>query len=190
MSQAETERLTQIMINVALSRAVCTVAQLNIADQIEHGSPQSVTSLAQTTGAHERSLYRLLRFLASHGLFVETGERQFDHTPLSLCLRSDAEGSFLAAAKMLHCMFPAWDGLHHAVMTGEPGFNKVFGQPIFDYIAAHPDLGPTFDAGMTSIHGYETAAMLDAYDFGSVRVLADIGGGNGSLIAAVLQRYP
>src|SRR6202012_3236153 len=81
-------------------------------------------------------------------------------------------------------------GLDHSVRTGEPGFAKVFGKPIFDYIGEHPELAPVFDAGMTAVHGYETAAMMTAYDFGAVAVLADIGGGNGSLLGSVLQRYP
>ena len=178
------------MMGAALSRAVCTIAELGIADQIESGSPQSVESLAGATGTHERSLYRIMRFLASHGLFQEKDNRQFDHTPLSHCLRSDADGSFRAAAQMLHRMFPAWDGLHHAAITGEPGFNKVFGQPVFDYVGTHPELGPILDSGMTAIHGHETAAMMEAYDFSAINVLADIGGGNGSLIGSVLQRYP
>jgi hypothetical protein len=105
-------------------------------------------------------------------------------------LRSDADGSYRAAARLFHRFFPGWDGLDHAVRTGEPGFNKVFGQPVFDYVMGHPDLGPILDAGMTSIHGDETGAMLAAYDFSGIGVLADIGGGNGSLLAGVLQRYP
>jgi hypothetical protein len=102
-------------------------------------------------GADERSLYRLLRFLASHGLFRKTVNGAFDHTPSSSVLRSDAVGSYRAGAQMFHHIFAAWDGLDHAVRTGEPGFN--------------------------------TEAMLAAYDFGAIRVLADIGGGNGSLIS-------
>jgi hypothetical protein len=190
MSQQETEKLTQMVFGAGLSRAICTVAELGIADQIEAGSPQPVSSLARATGAHERSLYRIMRFLASHGLFQEKSDRQFDHTPLSLCLRSDAEVSFRAAGRMVHRMFAAWDGLHHAALTGEPGFDKAYGKPIFDYVGSHPDLGPILDAGMTSFHGHETAAMLEAYDFSDVSVLADIGGGNGSLLGSVLRRYP
>jgi len=190
MAQAETEKLTRILWSAALSRAVCTIAELGIADQIEPGSPQAVESLARATGTHERSLYRILRFLASHGLFQEQGDRQFDHTPLSHCLRSDAEGSFRPAARMLHSIFPSWDGLHHSAITGESGFSKVFGRPVFDYLGTHPDLAPIFDAAMPAIHGHETAAMLEAYDFSTVQFLADIGGGNGSLMSAVLQRYP
>ncbi|MFQ5737610.1 MAG: methyltransferase [Acidobacteriota bacterium] len=91
---------------------------------------------------------------------------------------------------MFHRISPAWDGLHHAALTGEPGFNKVFGQPLFDYVGTDPELAGLFDAGMTAIHGHETAAMLEAYDFNGIDVLADIGGGNGSLIGRVLKRYP
>jgi hypothetical protein len=190
MPQAETEKLTHILWGAALSRAVCTIAELGIADQIGAGSPQSVDSLAGATGTHERSLYRILRFLARHGIFQEKGNRQFDHTPLSHCLRSDAESSFRPAARMIHRVYPAWDGLHHAGITGEPGFNKIFGQPMFDFIGKHPDLAPIFDAGMTAIHGHETRAMLEAYDFSAIHLLAQIGGGNGSLMGTALQRYP
>jgi len=190
MAQAETEQLTRMILSAALSRAISSVAELGVADLIEAKTAQSAASLASATGTHERSLYRVLRFLASHGIFQETGNRQFEHTPLSLCLRSDAEGSFRAAAQMFHRMSSGWEGLHHAALTGEPGFNKVFGQPLFEYIGTHPELAPVFDAGMTAIHGHETAAMLDAYDFSGIQVLADVGGGNGSLISAVLQRYP
>ena len=190
MAQAETEKLTQILFGAALSRAVSTIADLGVADLIEAGASESVGSLARASGAHEGSLYRILRFLASHGIFQERGDREFDHTPLSHCLRSDAEGSFRPAARMFHRMYPGWNGLHHAAITGDPGFNMVFGQPLFDYIGAHPDLAPIFDAGMTAIHGHETEAMLEAYDFSATNSLADIGGGNASLIRTVLQRYP
>jgi len=190
MGRIETDQLNRMMQAAALSRALCTVAELGVADHIGAGSPQPIDVLAKATGTHERSLYRVLRFMASNGVFAETAPRYFDHTTLSQLLRSDAEGSFRAAARLFHRFFPGWDGLDHAVRTGEPGFNKVFGQPVFDYVMANPEIGPILDQGMTSIHGYETAAMLDAYDFSGVRVLADVGGGNGSLLAGVLQRYP
>lgn len=190
MAQKETEQLNQILLYVTLSRALCTVAELGVADHIRAGKPQTVGNLAQATGAHEGSLYRALRFLASHGIFQETKHGEFDHTPLSDVLRSDAEGSYRAAARMFHHIFAGFDGLDHAIRTGEPGFNKVYGQPLFDYFGAHPEIAPILDAAMTSIHGHETGAMVAAYDFSGVRVLADIGGGNGSLIGMVLQRYP
>src|SRR5215472_1177202 len=190
MAQQETEQLTRILNGAALSRAVSTIAELGIADLIQTGQPQPVEHLARASKTHEASLYRILRFLAGHGLFRETENRHFDHTPLSAALRTDASGSYRAGAQMFHHLFPGWEGLHHSIQTGEPGFNKVFGAPIFDYIQAHPEMGPIFDAGMTSFNCYETTAMLDAYDFTGIHVLADIGGGNGSLLSAILGRYP
>ena len=190
VGQRETEQLNEIIFGAALVCAVCTVAELGVADHIRRGSPRSARHLAEATGTLEGPLYRLMRMLASHGLFTETSNGDFDHTALSEALRSDAEGSYRAGAQMFHRMFAAWSGLEHTLRTGHPGFNKIYGKPLFDYVADHPDLGPILDAGMSSFHGYETAAMLDVYDFSGVRVLADVGGGNGSLLGAVLRRYP
>ena len=189
MAQKETDQLNRMMLGAALSRGICTVADLGIADHIEPGVPRSAAYSAKATGCHERSLYRTLRFLAGHGLFHETKTGEFDHSALSASLRTDADGSYRAAAQLFHHAFAAWDGLDHSVRTGEAGFSKVFGKPIFEYLGAHPELAPVFDAGMTCVRGYETTAMLEAYDFVAVEVLADIGGGNGSLLASVLQRF-
>lgn len=190
MGLPETERLTQLIAGAALSHAICSIAELGVADQIEAGTPQPVERLAKATGTHERSLYRVLRYMASHGIFRETENRQFDHTPLSAVLRSDAPGSFRAAGRMFYSLRNAWPRLHHSLLTSKPGFDEAYGQPLFDYIGAHPELATVFDAGMTSFHGHETPAMLEAYDFSGVETLADIGGGNGSLISGVLRRYP
>jgi hypothetical protein len=65
----------------------------------------------------------------------------------------------------------------------KPGFKEVFGAPIFDYIQAHPEISPIFDAGHVLL---ETAAMLDSYDSSGINALADIGGVNGSLISPLL----
>jgi SAM-dependent methyltransferase len=190
MALAETEQLTRMICGAALSRAIGTIGKLGVADHIQAGTAQPVETLARLTGTHERSLYRLLRFTASYGIFREIDARKFDHTALSAALRSDAEGTFRPATLMFDSIFAAWDGLDHSVRTGESGFAKVFGEPLFDYIGHHPDLAPLFDAGMTAFHGYETDAMLDAYDFSGINTLADIGGGNGTLLAAVLRRHP
>ncbi len=190
MPQRETEQLSQIILNALHARALCTVADLGVADHIAPGSPRSAAHLAEATGCHEQSLYRTLRLLASHGVFKETSVGHFDHTPLSSALRTDAEGSFRAGARLFNVMFAGFDNLDHTIRTGEPAMGKMFGKSLFEYLKERPELAAVFDAGMTSFHGFETGAMLDAYDFSGIRVLADVGGGNGSLITSVLQRHP
>ena len=152
MAKMETDQLNRMMLGAALSRAICTIADVGVADRIDKGSPRSVAHLAKATGCHERSLHRALRFLASHGLFRETKHGEFDHTDLSASLRSDAAGSYRAAAQMFHHTFAAWDGLDQSVRTGQAGFEKVYGKPIFEYLGEHTELAPIFDAGMTCIH--------------------------------------
>jgi C-methyltransferase len=93
MAQEETEQLNRMLTSAALSRAVSSIAELGVADLTESGQPQPVEHLARASKTHEPSLYRVLRFFASHGLFQETANRRFDHTPLSAALRSDAPGS-------------------------------------------------------------------------------------------------
>ena len=190
MALLETEQLSRMMATAALSRAICTLGELGVADHIASGSPQPVAELAKRIGAEEDPLYRMMRFTASYGVFRETPGHAFDHTPLSDVLRTDAPVSFRPAAQMFHRIFAGWNGLHHAVQSGGGSFTHVYGKPLFDHIGENPELAPIFDAGMTAFHGHETDAMLEAYDFSGIEKLADIGGGNGTLLSAVLQRYP
>ncbi len=86
--------------------------------------------------------------------------------------------------------YHAFAELLYSVQTGKTAFDKVYGQPVFDFLSKHPEQAKVFDEAMVGVHGRETAAMLDAYDFSGVGVLADIGGGNGSVLTAVLKKYP
>lgn len=190
MACQDTERLTQIVLGAFLSRTLCTVADLCIADHIPPGSPASAAHLARVCGCNEQALFRALRLLASHGVFRETSDGRFEHSAASRALRTGAEGSFRAGGLLFHRLFELIDDLDHTIRTGEPAPVKAYGKSLFEHVAEQPELAPIFDAGMTSFHHYETAAMLKAYDFSGIGVLADIGGGNGSLITAVLRRYP
>jgi len=84
----------------------------------------------------------------------------------------------------------AWGQLLYSVQTGKTAFDKLHGMPIFEYLSQHPDKARLFDAAIFGILGGESAAMLDAYDLSGVGVLADLGGGNGSLLSTVRLRYP
>jgi hypothetical protein len=173
-----------------ISQAIYVAARLGVADRLIAG-PRTCAQLAQATGAHEPSLYRLLRALASVGIFVEEGERRFALTPLAEPLRSDRPNSLRPVALMMgEEHYRAWGELLHSVQTGECAFEHMYGMPIFKYLAEHPEAGKTFDAAMTGIHGRESTAMLEAFDFSPAQKLIDIGGGNGTLLTAALRKYP
>jgi hypothetical protein len=173
-----------------LSTSLYVAAKLGLADLVKDG-PRTVQDLAESTGAHGRSLYRLLRALASVGVFAEDDQGRFGLTALAERLRSDVPGSQHALALMMgEEHYRAWGELEHSIRTGQNAFEKVYGKGIFDYLAHHPDLARIFDAAMVGVHGQETPAMCDAYDFSAFGTLVDVGGGNGSLISLVLQRTP
>jgi hypothetical protein len=184
------DQLAGMITGYWVSQMVHVAAKLGLADRLVDG-PKTADELAQATGTHARSLYRLLRALASVGVFSEGEDNRFRQTPLSECLRSDEPGSQWAMAVMMgdeH--YHAWGDLLESVRTGQTAFDRLYDQPIFDYLAEHPEQAQVFDAAMTSIHGRETQAMLDAFDLSGVNVLADVGGGNGSNLIGILGRYP
>jgi hypothetical protein len=173
-----------------ISQAVSVAAKLRLPDLVKDG-PRTTEDLARAAACHAPSLYRLLRALTSVGVFAEDERGRFGLTPLADCLRSDAPGSQWAMAVMAgEEHYRAWGELLYSVQTGRTGFEKVYGAPIFDYLAAHPEQAQLFDQGMVGVHGRETGAMLRAVDFTGISVLADLGGGNGSVLIAVLQKYP
>ncbi len=183
-------RLAQMIAGYWHSQAIYAAAKLGIADLLAEG-PRSASELAVASGARPDWLYRLLRALASVGIFAETEDRRFSLTPLAEPLRSGVPGSQRPMALMFGAEhYQVWGLLAEVLVSGENAFEKAFGQPIFDYLRNHPEEAAIFDAAMTSIHGRETEAVLAAYDFSGISVLADIGGGNGSKLSAILQRHP
>ena len=173
-----------------VSQMVHVAAKLELADRLADG-PRTADELAALTRTHARSLYRLLRALASVGIFSEGGDQRFSQTPLSEGLRKDVPGSQWAMAVMMgEEHYHAWGDLRESVRTGQTAFDRLYGKPLFEYLGEHPEHARVFDAAMTSIHGRETQAVLDAYDLSGIGVLADIGGGNGSNLIGILGRYP
>lgn len=183
-------KLGNMLFGFWISQGVSVVAKLGIADLLKTG-PRTADELAATTKTHRLSLYRLLRMLASVGVFTEDATGRFSLTDVGEYLRTDIPGSQRAMAEMIgEEHFRAWCDLLYSVQTGLPAFDKVYGMPVFDWLSQHPEQAAVFDAAMVSVHGRETAAVLDAYDFSGVQTLCDIGGGNGSVLIATLQRNP
>jgi hypothetical protein len=174
-----------------LSQALYCAAELNIADIIFRDGPQTSSDLAKKTNTHERSLYRLLRYLASEEVFREDETGAFILTPKANQLRSDISGSQHAMAVMSGSEhYLASSKMIDNVRTGKCAYELAHGQPIFEYLKDHPISARVFDKAMESIHGSESNQILAAYDFSEFITLADIGGGTGSMLLAILNQYP
>ncbi len=183
------EQLDGMISGYWISQAIYAAAKFGIADHLKDG-PKSVDELAEATATNADALYRLLRALASKGIFAEGEPRQFSLTPLAELLQSDVPGSKRALALMSGDeQFRAWAEIDYSIQTGKIAFEKVYGKPIFDYLGDNPHKARIFDAAMVGIHGRESNAILDAYDFSQIGVVTDIGGGNGSQITGILQRH-
>jgi hypothetical protein len=189
MQPSAHEEVGRLLTGNWMTQALYVVAKLGLADLVKDG-PRSAAELAQATATHAPSLYRLLRALASTGVFVESAGQRFALTPLAECLRSDVPGSQRALAIMNgEEFYQAWGDLLYSVRTGKTAFDEIFEMPLFDFLARNSDKGHIFDEAMVSVHGRESAAMLEAYDFSTIGVIADIGGGNGSLLKAMLTKH-
>jgi hypothetical protein len=183
-------QLAHLLFGFWASQAVYVAAKLDLASYLKEGA-LSADELAQSTSTHAHSLYRLLRMLASLGVVSEDADNRFSLTPVGECLRADVPGSQRALALMAgEEHYQSWGELLYSIQTGLPAFDKIYGKPIFDWLSQQPEKAAIFDQAMVSVHGRETAAMLDAYDFSGIKTLADVGGGNGSVLMATLQRNP
>src|SRR5713101_4377476 len=151
--------MLQMIAGFWVSRAIYIAAKLGIADLLK-GGPQSSEELAQATGLHAPSLYRVLRALASVGVFAEDDRGRFALTPLAATLRTDVPGSLcaFAIAELGEDHYPAWGEVLHSVKTGEIAFNHLFGMDVWQYRAQHPEDGRIFDEAMASFSSVVNAA--------------------------------
>jgi hypothetical protein len=174
-----------------VAQAIAVAAQLRLADLLADGA-KDVGELAAQTGTHAPSLYRMLRALASVGIFAEDHDGRFQLTPLATPLRSDLPGSVRAMCAMRGetWFVEAWAELLHSVQTGEPAFEHHHGAPLFAFLADHPAAMALFAEAMTSMSSTECAAVLAAYDFSTATTIVDVGGGHGQLLGAILRSSP
>jgi len=183
--------MLQMISGFWISRAVYIAAKLGLADHL-HGGHKTSAELADITGTHAPSLYRILRALASVGVFVEDERRGFGLTPLSETLRTHVPGSLRAFAtvELGEEHYPAWGDLLHSVRTGEIAFDHAFGMPIWTFFEQNPENAKTFNDAMTDTTRVVNDAVLSSYDFSSFGKIVDIGGGHGSFIASILKANP
>ena len=182
--------LSNMLTGYWIAQSIYVAAKLGLADLVKDG-PKTAEQMAAATQTQPEALYRLLRALASVGVFREDDYRRFVMTPLAAQLQSDLPNSQRALAIMVgEEHYACWAELLHSIRTGKTAFEKIYGEPIFDWMSKHAEQAAVFDKAIVAVHGRETGAMLEAYDFSSIGTLADVGGGNGSVIRGVMAKYP
>lgn len=185
------EFLFNITGQIMLARALGIVADLGIADLVADG-PKSMDELTATTRCDHDALYRLLRMLGGHGVFAENEQGHIELTPRAELLQADHPDSmremFVLDWQDIH--WSTYRALPEAIQTGEIAFEIAYGQAFFDYLAEHPDANATFDRRMASVSQAENKQVAQAYAFNDHAPVIDIGGGQGGLLAAIIEQYP
>jgi predicted transcriptional regulator len=186
-----------IVLRAALGHIVSSCVQaairLDVFEQIAKGTQQT-SQLAQKAGVNEASLFRILRVLEMAGLVAERSSRSFQLTEAGSLLCADTPGS------MRDIMEFMTDALHYrvygqftdAIKAGQVPFERVFGEEYFKWInrPENQDEATLFHKGMVSFSGSCIGAFLEAYDFTQFHTIADVGGGFGAIVRAILKACP
>jgi hypothetical protein len=174
-----------------ISQAIGVAAELGIADLLADG-PRRTAELAQATGSHSQALYRLLRALASVGVFTEVDSQTFALTPLAEGLRTAAPASLRERALQMcgDVSWRTWGQLSYSIRTGKPAFKQVHGMDPWEYRAQNPELDARFNASMTSLANQAASAVVGAYDFSQLHTFVDVGGSHGALLIEILRANP
>ena len=185
----DAEFLLGVSGQVLLARCLCVAAEYGIADRLAR-EPRSAEELAAELDLHADSLYRVLRMLASHDVFAEDTSRRFRLTPRAELLCKDQPGSLrpLLARGWQDLAWDTFRELPDAVRRGDVAFERAHGQAFFDYLAAHPAASAAFDGAMALSAAAENPVVAAALDLTGIHRVADIGGGQGGLLAALPRR--
>jgi hypothetical protein len=183
-------RLRQLIMGFRITQMIHVAAKFGLADHLAR-KPQTAQELAPLVGAEAVSLHRLLRALASIGVFAETAGGVFEMTPMSELLRRDQPGSLRSTAILYgdELIWNAFGQLSRAIANGTSAFEQLHGQSFYEYLGEHPTASALFNDAMTGFSEHEASAILEAYDFSAARAIVDVGGGQGALMAALLRAH-
>jgi len=174
-----------------VSQAVGVVAQLGVADHLVAG-PRTGDELARAVGADPPALSRVLRLLASIGVFADVVPDSYGLTPLGETLCTDAPGSVrsFAITETAPGHWLPWGRLLESVRIGQPMARAALGMELFEWYAQDPEEAGFFNAAMGNLAALAASEFVRVYDVSAVRVVADVGGAHGVLMAAVLRANP
>ena len=183
--------MMQLLFGKQLTYSLSGVARLGVADHMD-GTAKPVEHIASSCGAHAPSLYRVMRMLASFGVFKEGPSRHFALTPIGELLKTSAPGSLRYMAMMFGEEFStrAYEHISACLRTGGDGVSEAYGKQIWEVLAERPGQCETFQHAMTNSTSVAAQAIVEAYDFSGIKRLADVGGGHGLLLAAILRANP
>jgi hypothetical protein len=173
------------------AQVVHVAAELRIVDHVAAGV-HTTEGLAEVTETHLPSLRRLLRAMGSLGLLAEPEPGRYELTERGSPLRADAPDSLRSFA-LLNLRaegWRCWGELLHSVRTGQPAFHHVYGMKVFEYTASNPEVGKAFNEAMAENTRRAAEAISTTYDFSRFGMLVDVGGNDGTLLAAVLRANP
>lgn len=182
--------ILQLAMGRWISQSLSVAARVNVADLIGDGE-KSADELASATGSNRGALYRVLRALASVGVFRETSSGTFANTDVSSALRTDSPNSMRNIAMMFNdpWQFDNWGRLGDCVATGKSG-PELNGVGLFDQIGGNPEALKVFQGAMSDMSRGASKAVLASYDFSGVSTLADIAGGHGLLLTDIMRSRP
>jgi ubiquinone/menaquinone biosynthesis C-methylase UbiE len=184
------KKMLQLLSSLWVTRAVGTFARLGLADVMETGA-QDAAAIAAARGLNADRVYRLLRALSTVGIVGEPAHGRFVLTPLGRLLGSHAPNNTRTTAIYLNDYFAdMWMHLDDALAGDRTAFEALKGKPFFEWLGDNPDEARRFNRMLLEVHGPETPAIVEAYDFSPLAHVVDVGGGNGSLLSAVLAAYP
>jgi SAM-dependent methyltransferase len=174
-----------------VSQAVGVAARLGVADQLTAG-PRSSDDLARAVGAQPQALHRVLRMLASIGIFSQPDPGVFALTPLGETLRSDTPGSlrYFAIAETAFGHWAPWGRLLDSVQTGKPMAREALGGELWEWYGQNEEEAAFFSAAMGNLSALAASELVRVYDCTTARTIADIGGAHGVLLAAALRANP
>lgn len=180
--------LMQMLFGPLMQQCICVVAKLKIADLVSV-SPQTVEELAAKTNCNQDALYRVLRLLASVGIFVKDKDQKFGLSPIAALLRSDIPNSMYNFAIMMgeDWLWRNWGELMFSVKTGKIAHDKVHGMSSFDFFTSNETAGNVFNNAMTNLSKGVVEPIVEAYNFSGVIKVVDIAGGHGMLLAGILK---
>jgi len=185
------EQLLALVRGYRIPPAIYVATKLGIPDHLADG-PKEIGALAEASGAHAPSLRRVLLALAGVGVLDKVGPDRFALAPMGAALRKGVPGSLQPAVLFLlnESHWRPWGHLLHSVRTGETAFDHVHGVGLFDYLARHPEVSALFNQGMAGNSPAHARLVAASYDFSGMRMVIDVGGGRGRLLATILACHP